>query len=1028
MVAAIACLIAGQAASAQAVGVITGRVTEVGSGEPIAAVSVTVAGSTNGTLTGEDGRYTLRQVVPGSVVLNFTRIGFEKGALTVTVREGAPATGDLQLKAAVLSLQAFVTTVTGPTRKIELGTTTAQIAVSEKIAELPVQTMGNLLSGRAAGVQVSSAGASGAGSRIRIRGQSSLTLGNDPLIYVDGIRVISNTAQGGGSGPSRFDDLSAAEIENIEVIKGPSAATLYGTEAANGVINITTKKGKSGRTQWNVFTENGVINDPNKGSYPEQYYRWGTVVAKNAAGTVTSTTNNTFCRLTQIAAGLCTKQDSLTINNVLNNPLTSPLGNGHRNAYGLQASGGTDRVQFFLSADTQDEVGVYRMPDIEISRLKTQRGVSELPDWQVRPNSLWRLNLRGNLSAQISSTATVNLSTGYITSDQHLPQNEDNSQGLMVNAIAGSARKDNRQIQTVNGRTDTIPLYGQFFGPMGDILSVKNNQSVKRSINSLQTRWQALPWLSTRATVGLDLTQVFTRGGNLAAQGPYSGSASVGSLSNSRTQTEQYSVDVGATASWNISSRFQNKFSTGVQYNRNRSLNTTATGNTFPAGGITVTTGANRAGSESSAEIITLGTFLEDQLAINDKIFLTAGLRFDDNSAFGSSYNGAKYPKFAASYVISDEAWFPKPDFVETFRVRAAYGASGSAPNGNDALRFYSSTTLTTSGANNVPAIRLNQIGNPNLKPEYSGEYEGGFDFTAFSGGTNVELTYFSKSTKDALISRDIAPSLSGITSMLINIGAVKNAGMEFVLNQRIIDKRDLALSLNVTGSGTRNKLVTLGDGVSPLFTGNRTTQKNTYGYPLYGLWGRTYTINDANKDGIVAPTDLIVTDTAQFVGPTYPKLEVAISPSLELFNHRLRVNAQFDHKSGHYKLNNTLRHQCQGGNSCRGLSDPSATLEQQAAAVGINSYGILTGFYEKGDFTRFRELSIGYRMPDRLAKAVRASQWNLVLTGRNLAVWTKYSGVDPEATVGNSDARGFEEYFSTPPLRTLGFRMNFTF
>ena len=336
--------------------------------------------------------------------------------------------------------------------------------------------------------------------------------------------------------------------------------------------------------------------------------------------------------------------------------------------------------------------------------------------------------------------------------------------------------------------------------------------------------------------------------------------------------------------------------------------------------------------------------------------------------------------------------------------------------------------------------VTLSALGNKDLRPEFSAEYEGGFDLGGFNGATNFELTYYSKSTKDALIARDIAPSIIGISSQTVNIGRTKTAGLEFVLNQRIIDGRMIAANLNITGSTTRNKLVTLGDGVSPIFTGNRTTQKNTTGYPLFGLWGRTYTINDRNGDGIVqapsgvkgSPTydagDIIISDTAQFIAPTYPKLEMAISPSLELFNHKLRFNAQFDHKSGFKKLNNTLRHQCQGGGSCRGLYDPTASLEQQAAAVAINSYGSLTGFYKDGAFTRFRELSAAYQVPDRIARAVHATRLNLIVTGRNLAVWTKYDGVDPEATVGNSDARGFEEYFSTPPLRTFTFRVNFTF
>lgn len=1043
MVAAIACLVAGQAASAQAVGVITGRVTEQGSGQPVAAVSVTIPGTTNGTLTGEDGRYTLRQVASGSVTLSFTRIGFEAGRLTVTVREGAPSTGDLQLKAAVLSLQAFVTTVTGPTRKIELGTTTSQINVAEKIAELPVNSMGTLLSGRAAGVQVSTSGASGTGSRIRIRGQTSLTLSNDPIVFIDGVRIISNTAQG-NSGPSRFDDLSPSEIENIEVIKGPSAATLYGTEAANGVIVITTKKGKSGRTTWSVFTENGLITDPNKGNYPLQYYNWGTVVARNSAGAITSTTLNTQCRLTLVATNLCTKSDSVTSRNVLNDPLTSPLTDGRRNAYGMQVSGGTDKVQFFISGDMQGEVGVYKMPDSEIVRLKKSRGVSELPDWQLRPNYLDRVNLRANLSAQISSSANIQLSTGFVKSTQNLPPNEDNSTGLMVNAIAGNgARTDNRQIQTVNGVTDTIRLNGQFASPMGDIISVRNRQDVERFINSLQARWQALSWLSTRATVGLDYTNILGLSGNYLDQGPF-GNGRIGGLTNSRTQTSQYTVDIGGTAS-NTIFGMGSKLSVGAQYVRNYSRNTQASGSQLAPGAVTVDGGAIRSGSEDNNERITLGTYIEEVLSIGDRLFLTGGIRFDDNSAFGAGFNGAKYPKAAVSYAISDESWFPRPEFVDNLRLRGAYGASGQAPGLNAANRFYGTTSLTLPGSALGTAVQLSSLGNPDLKPEYSEEYEGGFDLGMFGGKTNFEVTYFSKLSKDALISRGLAPSI-GFGSQTANIGSVKNAGIEWVFNQRVIDTRTAAFTLNVTGSSTRNKLVTLGEGVAPIFTGNRNSQRNIAGYPLFGMWGRTYTINDRNKDGIIVgptgtvgtpgydPGDLVLNpgDTTVFLGSTYPKLEMAVSPSLELFNSRLRFNAQFDTRAGFKKLNNTLRHQCSTGSySCRGINDPTASLEQQAAAVALNQYPgtILTGFYRDINFTRFRELSASVRMPDRWARALRASAWNVVLTGRNLALWDNgYDGVDPETSVGNSDARGGEEYFTTPPLRTFTFRMNFTF
>ncbi|MFN9205132.1 MAG: TonB-dependent receptor plug domain-containing protein, partial [Gemmatimonas sp.] len=300
----------------------------------------------------ENGRYSLRVTETGAVTLEVSRIGYEAKKVTVTVGS-APVVQDVALTQAAFSLAAVVTTVTGQQRKVELANATTQIAVAEKVAELPVSNMGQLLSGRAAGVQVTTAGATGAGSRIRIRGQASLSLTNDPVVIIDGVRMTANAGSSsigvGGSAPSRLDDLNPEEIENIEVIKGPSAATLYGTEAANGVINITTKRGKVGKTRWNVYTENGRITDPNE--YPLMYYGWGTQLSGATAGT------RVRCPAISIAASIC-RADSLRVGNAFLIDSLTPVDQGSRQQYGMQVSGGTDRVQYFVSGETEVETGI----------------------------------------------------------------------------------------------------------------------------------------------------------------------------------------------------------------------------------------------------------------------------------------------------------------------------------------------------------------------------------------------------------------------------------------------------------------------------------------------------------------------------------------------------------------------------------------------------------------------------------------------------------------------------------------------
>lgn len=994
-------------------GTITGRVTDAASGNPVSQVRVLITGTQNGALTAENGRYTIRVVTNGTVTLDVNRIGYVAKKATVTLTGAtAPVVVDVAITQAAFSLSAVVTTVTGQQRKVELANSTTQIAVADKIAELPVSNMGNLLSGRAAGVQVVSAGATGAGSRIRIRGQSSLSLSNDPVVIIDGVRMTSTSGSSaigvGGSAPSRLDDLNPEEIENIEVIKGPSAATLYGTEAANGVINITTKRGKAGKTRWNVYTENGAITNPNV--FPDLYYGWGTALTGANAGA------RVQCFNAGIANGSC-RADSLRVGNAFGIDSLTPIDRGSRSQYGMQVSGGNDRVQFFVAGETEVETGVYKMPDIEIARLKTERNVTGLPSSQIRPNALDRNSLRANLTAQISEKATLQVSSGFINSRQRLPQNEDNGNGIMVGMLGGNWRQD-----LVDSRG--VKLLGYRAFPMGDILSTTTTQDLNRFINSAQARYEPYNWLSARATIGMDFASRLDRGVQLFEQGVL-GVNRVGNISDQRSEINQQTVDLGGTVTKQPLSWLGSKTSVGMQYIRNYFSQTGGTGNALPPGATTITAAAVRNAAAGTDEKRTLGYYVEQLFTVNEKLFITAGLRRDAASAFGQDFRAVNYPKVGASWLVSEEGFFPQTDAISSLRFRATYGASGQIPGTTDALRFLSPFGTTISGTADQPGVSIGSLGNAVLKPEYSAELEGGFDLNMFNGRSNFEVTYYNKNTTDALIERRIAPSIAGVTSRFENIGNVRNSGIELVYNQKVVDRPALGLDFVVTGSTNKNELVTLGEGVSPIPSGNRNTQLNSPGFPLYGLWGRPYTYSDANNDGVLVASEMTY-GANQFVGATYPMREVAFTPTIELLNRKLRISGQLDSKWGMKKLNNTKRHQCQAGQSCQGLY-AGAPLEEQAKAVAAAA-SIFTGFYEDGSFTRFRELAVSYTMPTKWANALRADRWNVVLTGRNLGVWTPFSGVDPETTVGNGDQRGNEEFFSTPPMRYITFRMNFNF
>ncbi|MGH7712892.1 MAG: TonB-dependent receptor plug domain-containing protein, partial [Gemmatimonadaceae bacterium] len=252
---------------------VTGRVTARESNEPVPDVRVIVLGTTVFTVTNAEGRYTLRGVPTGNQTIRTIRVGFVEQKRPVTVTAGQTATLDFVLEPAIVVLQQVVTTATGTQRRVELGNTVATIDVATKIETAPVKNFGDLLTAKAAGVQVLPGTMTGAGARVRIRGTSSISLTNDPIYVIDGVRMTSQSSSMGigvgGTAASRVNDINPDEIESIEVVKGPSAATLYGTDAANGVIVINTKRGRAGRAIWSVFAERGIVDDNN--DYPTQW-------------------------------------------------------------------------------------------------------------------------------------------------------------------------------------------------------------------------------------------------------------------------------------------------------------------------------------------------------------------------------------------------------------------------------------------------------------------------------------------------------------------------------------------------------------------------------------------------------------------------------------------------------------------------------------------------------------------------------------------------------------------------------------
>ena len=1020
-------LIGGVSAVARAQqGTVTGRVTELASGAAIPGARVAILGTALVTQTNADGRYTLSRAPGGSITVRASAVGYATASRTLTVGAGETASADLTLALAPYSLDAVVVTSTGEQAKKEVGNSIASIRADSLVATRPVTNMNDLLVAKVAGVQVLPSPLTGGGSRVRVRGTTSLSLSNEPVYVIDGVRMESAVGSSsigiGGTVPSRINDISPDEIESIDVVRGPSASTLYGTDAANGVIVMSTKRGKPGPARWSVYTQGGVIKDNN--TWPTAYRGWRTLP------TASTPANGVQCILTQTArpAGdpLACRQDSVTAFNLFQDPDASALGTGYLGQVGVQVGGGSDVARYFLSGNWSDEIGLLRMPPVFYSKLITARQISEVPYEQYRPNARKHASLRGNLDANLSSKLDAAISTAFITSTQRLPQTDNNTTGLLSNGFGGPGFKN-------NGR------FGYRLYTPDQFFSETVNQDINRFIGSGQLNWRPTSWLSGRLVAGLDYT------GRVDADicrrdqcAPIDSVAITGNKTDNRTFFYDYTLNADATATFRLSPTVESRTSAGVQYFKNIFDRNGAFSYNLPPGATQVGAGATQFTSSSRQEAKTLGAFVQEQVGFKDRLFVTGALRADDNSAFGANYKAVYYPKASVSWVISEEPFFPKWSWVNSVRLRGAFGFSGNHPGTTDALKFFAAKPANVDNAD-VASLVDSSVGNPNLKPERAREIEIGGEATLLASRLHVDFTYYNKRTKDALIAATVPPSVgSGNVSQFQNLGAVVNRGIEFLVDGQLLDKPNFAWDATLSGSYNTNFIADMG-GVPPIIG---TTIQQRQGYPIDGYWQRPYTYRDTDGNGIITacttvpasactvPNEVFVADNAVFVGYSQPRWEVTLTNGIQLFNRKVRIVGMFDLKAGYYLLDGTDRIRCQSRNNCRGLIDPTASLADQAAVVALRESGTTTqwGFMHKADFIRLREASITYDLPLEWARAMRASAVSVTLAGRNLWKSSNYPGVDPESNYITGVTGTVSDFQTQPPPSYWTFRLNVDF
>ena len=1007
-------LLAGVAAPARAQqGTVQGTVTDRATGQPLEAARVVLTGTSRIETTNREGQYRVRGLPSGSFEVRVLRLGYKPVLDTANVAPGETVTLDFAMEGSPVQLEEIVTTVTGEQRKLEIGNAVTTIDAASVAQEAPITEFGDLLSGRAAGVTVQKAGGTtGSGTRIRIRGSNSVSLSNEPLYYIDGIRMesaptsssldIGGFGQGLGAAPSRINDINPDDIESIEIVKGPAAATLYGIQASNGVVRITTKRGRAGKARWNLYSELGGVHDGN--TYPINYNGRDSTQA-----TGIDEGWDGFCIVQFELDGLCT-QTSVSTFSPLTDPSTTPLKTGLRQQYGANVSGGNELLTYFLSGDYQSEDGVYHIPQAEEDSVLAADGF--IPRNQVRPNALTRVNLRANVGANVATNADMQATVNYISSDARFVENDNSFLTITGSGEASGVPQD------VNR--------GWFFIP-AELFNELAAQGTERFIGGLTGNWRPLTWLSTRATVGYDVTNrqdvQFFPTGKVADYLE----KRLGEKHDNRFQTSQTSVDLAATARFKLSPSLGSKTSIGGQFYRDKTTGNLAAGFILPGGSETISGAGRTEASDTTLESRSVGSYVEQEFALKERLYLTGALRFDDNSAFGQNFNATVYPKASVSWLLSEEPFFHKGSLLSTLRLRGAFGVSGQQPGTTDALRYYSPVAGKRAGVG-LTGVTFGNLGNVDLKPERSREVEVGFDASMLKERVSLEFTYFNKLTKDALIQRNVDPSAGASDVQFFNLGRVKNYGVELAINSRVIDGKTLAWDLSLAGSVYDNSLAEIGQGVGEIVFGFG-LQRHVQGYPLGGYWARPITgFADANGDGIISPGEVTVADNAAFRGRALPNKSASLNSTVSLFNDRIRIGTQFDYRGGNYIDNAIESFRCTPVLNCRGLVDRTAPLAEQARAQAVLNQATEWGYFEPGWFIKLRELSVTFNAPDRWARRFRASRLSLTLAGRNLWTIDDYSGVDPEINAFGQDNFATSDFESQPQVQYYTARLNVGF
>ena len=991
---------------------ITGTVVEETTQRPLAGAQVLIEGTDLGNLTDNRGRFLILNVPSATVTVRVVMIGYREATATVSADQSVT----IELQATAISLDEIVVTGTiGEQQARSIGNAIGRVDVSVLQERAPVAEVQQLLSATVPGVRImNTGGAIGEGGITRIRGVASLTLAATPIVVVDGIRVNGDDGDSGllcgvgadcGDSPSRINDFDPDEIESIEVIKGPAAATLYGTEASNGVIQIITKRGARGAPRVNVRMRQGASWMPNPIELvPPTYY-------KSTSGEIVEV-------------------------NVLKNDLEDTYGlldggrnwfrTGHNQSYGADVSGGTETVTYFVSGEFNRREGP--VPYNWQNAMRGRANLTYAPNEKLK----FDFSLGANRSKLESASAQQPLLTAVIWS-----------------CPAPGCEPGSGTPQALDGPSRGYIAYL----PEAYEDEIQGITDVDRTTYSLQTQWRPSDWMNHRLVFGGDFgyrtnSELYLATGNLG------NFFNTGQKTIVNERTSYVSADYQVSSQWVPWDNLTLSTGGGVQYYQKKSEILWGRGTTFPVKSLeTIPSGSTRTANEDYRENKTFGVFLQEQIGFGDKLFLTGAVRGDDNSAFGENFDFVVYPKLSGSYVISDEDFFAQSvGFVQQLKLRAAWGKAGRQPDVFDALRTYEPSV----GPGGAATVTPENIGNADLKPEVGTEIELGFDASVFDDRVGLEFTWYDQTTSDAIVSVPALPSNGFPGVQFRNIGEVRNTGIEAGINANIFNGENISVDIGGTFSTTDNKISDLG-GQPAIIQWTSGGQYHVQGQPLAGIYHKRVvsgTIQDGSVDNVMCEGGTILPSAetqnlslgggspvpcenapSVYWGQPVPDKEGSAYATISI-GRNLQLYGLVDYVGGRTLISGDIAAQHRFFINSRAIlerTDPILLGYESLGGIGLWQPGIISG-----DFAKLRTVSASYTLPNEWATHLNASRVNINVSVNNLmTLWVgdaEKFGVrqmDPEVSnqLGGSTA-GLSAYNQEgwPQLKTFTTTLRITF